>query len=299
MSSPIDPLVKHILSAPFSAAPEKSEEFKELINRHNIKLHLSTSDEFTFQITGLTGLMIGASTLERIWAYLYGYLYITYIYQDAPGGLVIDLTTNKDRQEASTLLSWATSADIAKQYTPWPQNAPTPSSNPQNINIKATNELFFMATGWMILHEIAHIELKQTRPLSETAAIQQELDADNWASEWIMSETSKDDDEPAELFIKKTLGITYAISITSVFDLHKQRYSETHPNIIDRYLNFLSKYVPEEDPQKAHHKELAWLAAIATLGTHTSNSFHPFDLKKNYLNFTEHLLDIKQNLILQ
>jgi len=300
MNSPIAPLLENIKAAPYKVAPEREAELREINERHKFIIYPIKEDKFTFEVGSLTKrIVVGIPTLERIWAYLYGHLYITYLLQDTNGGDVIDLNLTKETREVSTLLSWATSADVASQYSSWPQNVPTPSSDPQDINIKAANELFLMAIGWMILHEIAHIELNQKPPSCDNESIQQEQEADNWASAWIMEKW--EEFNPSErVFIKRTLGITFAISIASAFELHTERTSKTHPNIIDRYLNFLDKYVPEEDSEKAHKKEIAWLAAIASLNTHISNSYsRSFNLKGKYQNFREHLLDIKQNLVQQ
>jgi hypothetical protein len=62
---------------------------------------------------------------------------------------------------ALDLYEWALAAVSMKTIQPWPEDAPRPVAKPDRESaLHVASEIFLVAVAWILLHEIAHIELK-------------------------------------------------------------------------------------------------------------------------------------------
>lgn len=286
---------------PYAVAPERAKELDDIITNYGLKIFFDTSSQdFTIFVSHLLNqIRVGIPTLERIWAYSYSYLYIAWLFQKEPQGVELDLASEPRRNTARRLLEWALKADLNGTYTPWPSDLPHPITNESaDDNVKPTNELFLMASGWILLHEIGHIVLNHgtnTNPTTEES-IAMELAADDWASSWMLDRW-RDHKDDIRVFQKRTLGITFGIGLQAGFELQREPGGRiTHPNIADRMLAFLDKYVPEKNVVRAAPEELAWLAAIAILQAHICNTKRPLKMEPIHGSFRDFIMDLKKQL---
>ena len=295
--SPIESLIPLVLRLPFAVAPERQSELDSIFQKYGLSVSIdSTTQEFEVHVL-FGAIRISVAALERIWAYCYGYVYIAWLIQRSPQGQ--EITLSGDADKAWRLIKWARAADVDKQYTNWPLDLPTPDSDQtKDGNIKPSTEVFLVACGWILLHEIGHVVLGHGKNLtpSPDESVAMELEADNWASSWILDRWKQYKDD-IRVFQKRTLGITFGIGLQSVFELYREKEkSLTHPNIADRLLAFLDRHVPEKGVVKATPEELAWLAAIAILQTHISNTTRSFTMNPIHNGFRDFVMDLKQQL---
>jgi hypothetical protein len=234
--------------------------------------------------------------LERIWAYLYAYVAFLPLIQKHGAGKPIDLTKEPEVQRARALLLWAHKAEKSGRYEPWPEHLPRPdkpdSSDP---HIKTANQFFLMMTGWIFLHELAHIALghRASNSLPSKESIQQEFEADRWASNWILAKW-KDFDPDVRIFLQRCMGISFAIAALSGIELYVEgRTPRTHPNVADRLLRFFDDFI-DGSSEEQKFVEKHWLAPISILQLHLMNSGKMTSLQKHYDNVREYLLDVRQ-----
>ena len=298
--SPIQPLLTPFLSTPYTVAPERASELHEIITTYGLKVYFVSSQEFTLEVSWLLKqIRVSVPTLERIWAYSYAHLYITWLFQQEPQGVELDLTLDSKRNGARRLLEWAFRADVEGKYSEWPEDLPKPDTDEtSDDNIKPANEVFLVTLGWILLHEIGHIVLgheKNICPLPEEA-VAMELAADDWASSWMLIKWRNHKDD-IRVFQKRSLGITFGIGLQAGLELHHEAGDIiTHPNIADRLLAFLDKYVPEQNATKATPEELAWLAGIAILQTSICNTRRSFVMQPIHDGFRDFIMDLKNQL---
>lgn len=283
----------------YAIAPERADEMAALLERERIQLLLDGyTDDFRFEASvNWATIHVGVRTLERIWAYSYAYLQLALLYQRLPQGAPVDFGASLESRRALALLSWTHGKAHPNDENPWPPEAITPGDIPDDDrNLTPTDELYLMASGWMLLHEIGHIVLKHPNPATDAESCTQELEADAWASSWMLDRWQEYKDD-MRVFQKRTIGIAIAVGIQSGFELYwKKGTLRTHPNIADRLLSFLDRHVAENDTLKATQNELAWYVAIAILHTHISVSDRTFRMKRVHLNFRDYVLTLKENL---
>lgn len=308
IESPIKSLLHAFSACPFKIAPEREVELQALVDRHDVRLQIDTVKK-EFYIAAWPNFKLvffGLATLERLWAYAYGYYTLLEIERDLEKGVEVDLASHPTGAKARELLAWATKNEHADVHLPWPDGAPTPDCV-GDPNVKSANEIFLVMCGWIFLHEIAHIEL-HGNPVDSTAptenssdleseseqSIRHEFEADAWSSHWILDcwkEFKGDDDN---VFIKRTLGIAFAISALTGLDLYrKSGKTGTHPSVPDRLLAFLDTFIPEINQQDASKKEMAWFAATVVL---SANLMHhrEYDPKKEHGTFRDFIVYAKQ-----
>ena len=301
INSPIKSLLLAFSACPYKIAPERQDELKALVDRHDVRLNIDTvKKEFHIEAwPNFKLVFFGLATLERLWAYAYGYYTLLEIQRDVGKGVEVDLTTHSTGVKAKELLAWAVKNEHSEVHMPWPDGAPTPDSL-NDPNVEPANEIFLVMCAWIFLHEIAHIEL-HGKPVDSTApvenasdseseseqSIRQEFEADAWSSHWILDRWTEFKGDDENVFIKRTLGIAFAISALTGLDLYRKSGKKgTHPSVPDRLLAFLDEFIPETDAQKASKKEIAWLAAIVVL---SANLIHhkSYDPKKVHNTFRD------------
>ena len=181
--------------------------------------------------------------------------------------------------------------DIKGKMAPWPAGAPTPDDK-ADPNVEPANELFLVINGWILLHELAHLELNHnfSPSIGPEESIKQEREADDWASHWILDNWKQfKNEEP--VFVKRTLGISFALSAFTGMEYYEEsKIPRTHPKSHDRLLHFLDKFVGLEDPKTAKKSEVAWYAATAILSGHLLNTCESYDPKKAHNTFRDFIL---------
>lgn len=163
----------------------------------------------------------------------------------------IDINSNPELQQAGDLLSWATSVDWQieaegkQRQTPlpdWPESLPRPIESP----FKASNEdvadkLFVSAVGFILHHELAHIQFGHTKS-NGVESILNEKDADRAAAKWLLDGLEADDKE----FVQRIFGIAVALLWTATLEAYVPSSGETHPPGYDRLYQILSLFVDDD-----------------------------------------------------
>jgi len=240
--SPIFNLVASIQGIPCQIAPENIEKCTEYRDRFDISLELSDDKLFSIRVNLETNtIILPIASLEYLWAFT---LYCWVLYQEYREGQIkgaeeINCVGNRRLQNAYSVLHWARENMLTSGIGEWPKDLPAPQANPENeSDIHVANELFLCALGWMLCHEIGHIVL-QHPPITTGYSEQEEKEADQFSTEWILSKLEKN----CPMLRKRALGIAVGVLCLQSLEVSGKSYlKNTHPNAHDRIFFCLSEY---------------------------------------------------------
>jgi Peptidase U49 len=232
--SPLAPVMQSVLASPGIVSPKRAAEIRDLVARLKVRLEVSdkaVSTDFTAHKdrrirTSLRG-------LEHLWGTLHSYLHLLDLVKTHPGQLV-DLLAIPEGQIAREFLLWAFGDPNALWLTSLPQPADT-----YLPLVVATNNMFVLSCGFILLHEIAHFELGHTKQSASNpqTKIRREYAADDWAVRFIIDGTDTAE-LPSRLYaIAATLGVFGGIELYGEED--EKRY---HPFPPDRIMHFLKEH---------------------------------------------------------
>lgn len=240
--SPINEIMEHAWKSIIAVAPEN--DTLDLIKHHRVEFRLENTGRFVFSAQhGESECAIKASVqgFEFIWVLSYAY-YVFYQYSQLPenrqkGRLCFsDYPATRD---AAKLLHWIVdrerSAGLGK---PWPSDCPRPQRLPETTDsqeisdIRLASELFLCATGWILHHELAHIELGH-RGFS-VLSIKEELCADKLATKTLLDGVTN-----RVIIEKRGLGIAIALLAIGCLELETRvernnGFPTSHPKTAER-----------------------------------------------------------------
>lgn len=248
-----------------------------------------------YAITGQPFPQIPLKALERLWGYAYCYSLFFDLYQPATQGQFINLKETPEYSAARRLLLWAYEAEKTGVCPPWPDNTPRPDQGLGDGRLQAGNQIFLMMSGFILLHETAHMALGHCDNPASNAneSIDQEFQADAWAAEWIMAQWEKHNRDE-KVFIQRSVGIAFALAALGGIEIHKERIGERdHPNPAERLLAFLDRWMPEPNDGVLPPKATAWKVGPAVLHTHFLTAGKLPDPKKPYPTFRAYLVEAK------
>jgi Peptidase U49 len=265
-TSPIRWLMPYVPGAPYAIAPEKAQALHDLVGK-SVTLRMVEDDSFVCEIDLRTGEVSVSSFLcELCWVAAYAY---TCIYEEVFMGhlvteeLNVDLASDPRTAPASRLLQWAYEKWVNAEATPWPEDLPRPTENPQKGSREFTaKELALAALGVLIHHECAHkyLEHRDKVDLAESQA--QEKDADAHAIDMILGGIASSDSR----FDFRGLAIALAYAVLSNKGVHTGSAGlQTHPRRFDRLYNAVARYV--DDP---NHR--LWGVVVVWIKIHLDNS---------------------------
>jgi hypothetical protein len=150
-----------------------------------------------------------------------------------------------DSELEKGLFIFELSLRVAKnKWLKWVDWVPTPTPTPKSDDDKIGNTLFLGALGWIMRHELAHHVLKHHETNSPLPAsnINQELQADAQASDWIKKHYKPDEDrvlgaQPSEgeLQLEKRALATFVGLVWLIqFECVPHGVSATHPKGSER-----------------------------------------------------------------
>jgi hypothetical protein len=250
--SKLQPLIAAFQSSPFRVAPEREAEMIRIRDQYGIRIHLK-GDEKDWLFEGvrlfdLQRIFIGLRSIERLWAYCYGYTAITTELQKAKGKFG-SIENEAEFQLGFNLLEWASQKTLAEREGGWPEILPDPSQTGKLEHIEAANHFFLMTSGRILLHEFAHTILEHLTAQGTSPEIlkREELEADAWADAWMLDKW-KEYKPDEKVFIGRCMGIAFAHAPSLIFGIDKQHESATHPNPVRRILLFIDRYLPNGNP---------------------------------------------------
>lgn len=235
MRSPILVLKDEISRCAFQIAPERADVLAQMEDLDKFSLAFTDDKNFSIRVNTQTHeAKLPIAALEFLWccANVFYVFYQEYVKAQRSGASTLDLARDPRMVLAIDGLNWSLDNLTSSGVELWPENVPMPAANPAYASdVHVANELFLCAIAWIIHHEIAHVRLKHGAAYS-TDVIQQEKEADLWATDWILSLA----DPPLE-FKKRTLGIAAAILALQFADNRPNgpdAYPRTHPRSVER-----------------------------------------------------------------
>lgn len=242
----LSPQLAHLFgafrSAPYAAAPERADELRRIVERTGMCMRLDPrAEDWKFEAIPNLGrrIFIGNRTLERLWAYCYGY---TTIFSEIQKAGAADPKAMHNKEEyllAFYAINWANQLEREHVELPWPDALPSPLMTGDLEHIHSANEIFLITAGRIMLHEIAHVVFADAGTDSEDPK-EEEFRADEWADWWMLARwTDYGTDE--RIYIKRCLGIAIAHAPALILGFMPQRTSPTHPPPIYRVLRFIER----------------------------------------------------------
>jgi Peptidase U49 len=266
--SKLRPLMKAFQSAPFNVAPERDKELLVLRDKYDIRIYLKAdAEDWLFQEFRLgKRIFVGLRTLERLWAYCYGYNTIVTELQKAALAGVEQLQNQGEYKLAFYLLDWASQKKLADIEGDWPDLLPDPSLVDELEHVKTANHIFLMMSGRLLLHELAHTVLGHSNAPDTPPDVlkREEFEADAWADNWML-EKWKDYKSDEKVFIGRCLGIAFANAPPLILGLDAKSPSASHPSPIERIVDFAERNSLNGNPndQRPIDFPCAFLTTIA------------------------------------
>lgn len=247
VTSPVAPLFEWIHHALVRVAPELESEINEVLV--GLTLELIDAPEWICSATIRTRTFrISTRVVEILWAQAYA----AFVLYDRVGsampveGDVVPLDDPEVR-EALQIYSWAMDRMIDNGSAAWPGGLPAPSHTSLSTDVAGAydvaRELALVATGFLLLHEVAHIHLKHTPNSASEWSIDEERDADAWAADWILVRGHA----PLDQLDKRAMGMAMAaLVIVSRGIQTGWMNGVTHPRDFDRLYNMFAHRIPTD-----------------------------------------------------
>lgn len=246
MQSPICFVFRHLHEALVNIAPERASQFDkefaeftlEYVDDQKWICNVDTEKKF---------IRISRMVMEVLWCI--SYAHVIFYVKIVQGRKVltpqeIDLHNDPELSKALLLMSWALRAWLKPSASSdWPEDLPRPLDNPPNESWEhIANDCCLAAAAFIVHHELAHIRLMHPRGPS---TLDRERDADIAAADWIMHECG---DTKDMRFIKRLLGISQALILTTVYGVYTGDYGDTsHPRDFDRLFNTIRRFLSDRD----------------------------------------------------
>lgn len=236
MRSPILLLDAYIAGAPFNVAPEKADLCAKQRDDHEIECVLVDEPGFGIRVRRSAGgkgheIILPIAALEYLWAFSHYSWVLTQEYASTQrtGSTDFDCVGNKRLKESFAILEWAKTNLNSSGTKEWPATGPRPEQDLHEADdALVATELFLCALGWIIHHEIGHVVLKH--PLGiETFSIQQEQEADRYATNWLLDGLDRHDPK----LKKRAMGLTIAVLCLQSLEV-QSCLSNTHPGAHER-----------------------------------------------------------------
>lgn len=165
----------------------------------------------------------------------------------------------------------------------WPCDLPVPNAGAEQGTLEGcVNNIFLASVGWILLHEIAHVYLKHEVDTVDALRMQQEFEADKWASNWILGLA----DRPLMRSFR-LIGIVSGCAWIGLIDKIKHG-STTHPHASNRLGQMLSEQ--DFDELDAGLEGGSYILKVI-FDPHG----HADDFETPSIAFFEHLFTLKQS----
>ncbi|MBN2473746.1 MAG: hypothetical protein JXB62_04015 [Pirellulales bacterium] len=125
---------------------------------------------------------------------------------------------------------------------------------------------FSTAIAFIILHELAHLDLNHSARCTSDVSIQQEAAADRYAAEWLLECPNVSQARRLNCLFGMTIAMAW-LTVLNVY-LGPTR-SATHPESCDRLYNLLHEFVDEESDDE---RLTVWGFTARTLFVHVDNA---------------------------
>jgi Peptidase U49 len=274
--SPVFSLLPEIWAAPQALAPEKSDSLVPYLRPIRIlpsvgKFILSASERF---------ISVSDGALNLLWCASYAAWFIYQAYVDAQKNDLQSVQLGKDPEAVTALdlYEWAIQCVRTEKHDPWPTDAPRPSRTPPfTLPVQVANEVFLVAVGWMLLHELGHIAHRH--PFMETSRAKlEENEADRFATLHMLEGVS----DPSVL-LKRSIGIAVANVLLVLLDiLPETASSNAYPPAEER----LSRNLRENQLLQSHPVH-AFTTALLQVHLQRFGVPHDLNEKDTFASFVD------------
>jgi hypothetical protein len=121
------------------------------------------------------------------------------------------------------------------------------------------------------LHEVGHLVLEHagSDTITSEQSIANEHEADAWAVSWILDKWTAFNRDPG-VFIQRTGGISFGLASIDAIEVlfHLSERSRSHPNIAERQITFLDKWITSSKLYDGPVWGNAWRVALVTMAYH-------------------------------
>lgn len=176
-----------ILDRVCESCPEKGHELRSIVARRNIIFEADIArEDFYFAANPEGRIRFTVQPLKRLWALVYAHL------------SNYEAVTHRKAADPSAiqLLKWAISADMNATCSltqeldfhdnSYPEDSPKPFDEATDDPIiMLASDITMIGMGFILLHEIAHVELEHPAMISPRAKIEED-EADEWAVDTIL-----------------------------------------------------------------------------------------------------------------
>jgi hypothetical protein len=189
------PFIPTVSRAVFSIAPERAEELNdEIFKQAPWDLDFKTDGDLFVAHPSQQLIEVRFSALLSLWAAANAALLFADAMMKAvrEGKDTVVASPGTRLYEAMSLLA-ASKELIRNPRATWPKNLSLPDARaPAGTHAWYVNQLFLAATAWVLMHEVAHVHLKHEPVTTADILIQQEREADNWATKWLLEHAPPD-----------------------------------------------------------------------------------------------------------
>lgn len=234
MTSPILAFKDAIARAAFQIAPEKSKDLESEVDLSTLTLEFTSDPKFSIEVFLVSKVVkLPVPALEYLWCCAHAFWVFYQVAHEAQVNNTSQVNQTSDPRSCTAvdLLNWSRQNMERPEGSPWPDRMPKPDAKCEYAgDIHVANELFLCAIAWVIHHEIAHICLSHGNFLA-SSDVQLEKDADNRATEWIISQSFIELETQ-----KRHLGMITALLAIQYLDRPNgtDTYVDSHPPAVER-----------------------------------------------------------------
>ncbi|MDF2600616.1 MAG: hypothetical protein K0Q54_3439 [Methylobacterium brachiatum] len=221
-----------IAESPFRIAPERQQElYDNVLNKEIWDLVFTTEKANFSAFAAEKKIFVSFSALLSIWAVAHAAHTLSPAAAESmrQGNRIIDVVAGSPLATAFEMIEAAKEL-IRNENSIWPPHLPVPIMETEEGTANArVNNLFLGAVSWIILHEIAHINLNHEEITSSIIRNKQEHEADIWAVDWIMK-------QPRDEFQRGFRIFSVSISLCWIGLIDEiRRGSTSHPHASERF----------------------------------------------------------------
>jgi hypothetical protein len=181
---------RHLGETPLNIAPERSAELMSEVFQGRIWDLVATKGcppggiQPFESYPEFRAISVSYSGLAMVWCIARYGVFMLDVVRSARGTIEGPTDIGQAWSELKGYLEYATA--LRQEDRAWPNKLERPRLDTGNRVIEETNDMFFGAVGWILLHEIAHV--KSNHESMSHRSIEDENEADDFAADWVFKD---------------------------------------------------------------------------------------------------------------
>lgn len=278
------------------SVPERKSNIDALIQKHTISFIPDTiSLKFRSYVKPNGNIIIHTKPLTRLWASTYAHFRLyDYVQKNNGIGKYLSFSKDKDANEAAELLAWAVKLDnncdhpskYDALYSQYPGDVSPFGFKNEDVLGMGVQDISIFSIGYILLHEIAHLELIHTPVNDVSISISQEYEADRWAANFVMDHIKQYCSQRMEPFEDVFLKRLLSLLVCSYWLITREcsegvSTNHSHPPIFERLNKIICEFV--NDPN-----HLAWALTSVILSLHLQRIHREASPLQQFMTFREY-----------